>query len=116
MKKTDKHITVAPNREKPSIDWTKPSGGESPDIKQLKDVWIDVDVKLQKAYIKAVNKTFYTMIISSGLDQTNDATPKGTFHIKPERGEWFFSEGYQEGAEYWVSWKNMENFFFAAYP
>lgn len=46
MKKTDKHITVAPNMEKPSIDWTKPSGGEYPDIKQLKDVWIDVDVKL----------------------------------------------------------------------
>ncbi|MEC1671085.1 L,D-transpeptidase [Bacillus mojavensis] len=116
MKKTDKHITVAPKMEKPSIDWTKPSGGEYPDIKHLKDVWIDVDVKQQKAYIKAGSKTIYTMIMSSGLDQTNDVTPKGTFHIEPERGEWFFSEGYQEGAEYWVSWKNHGEFLFHSVP
>lgn len=117
MKKTDKHITAAPKMEKTSIDWTKPSGGEYPDIKQLKNVWIDVDVKQQKAYIKAGSKTIYTMIVSSGLDQTHDdSTPKGTFHIEPERGEWFFSEGYQEGAEYWVSWKNHGEFLFHSVP
>lgn len=71
MKKTDKHITAAPKMEKTSIDWTKPSGGEYPDIKQLKNVWIDVDVKQQKAYINAGSKTIYTMIVSSGLDQTH---------------------------------------------
>ncbi|MBL3649569.1 L,D-transpeptidase [Bacillus sp. RHFS10] len=112
-KKTDEHITTA---QKTSINWTKPSGGEYPDIKQ-KHVWIDVDVKKQKAYIKEESKTLYTMIVSSGLDQTkDDATPKGTFHIEPERGEWFFSEGYQEGAEYWVSWKNHGEFLFHSVP
>ncbi len=93
-----------------------PSGGEYPDIKQ-KHVWIEVDVNEQKAYIKEGSKTIYTMIVSSGLDQTkDDATPKGTFHIEPERGEWFFSEGYQEGAEYWVSWKNHGEFLFHSVP
>lgn len=76
-----------------------------------------MDVKQQKAYIKAGSKTIYTMIVSSGLDQTHDdSTPKGTFHIEPERGEWFFSEGYQEGAEYWVSWKNHGEFLFHSVP
>ncbi|WP_336183847.1 L,D-transpeptidase [Bacillus sp. 205(2023)] len=117
MKKTDKHITAAPKMEKTSIDWTKPSGGEYPDIKQLKNVWIEVDVKQQKVYINAGSKTIYTMIVSSGLDQTHDdSTPKGTFHIEPERGECFFSEGYQEGAEYWVSWKNHGEFLFHSVP
>ncbi|KJJ40395.1 L,D-transpeptidase [Bacillus subtilis] len=115
-KKMDEHKAAARKTEKTSIDWTKPSGGEYPDIKQ-KHVWVDVDVKEQKAYIKEGSNTIYTMIVSSGLDQTkDDATPKGTFHIEPERGEWFFSEGYQEGAEYWVSWKNHGEFLFHSVP
>lgn len=49
---------------------------------------IDVNVKEQKAYIKEGSNTIYTMIVSSGLDQTkDDATPKGTFYVEPERGE-----------------------------
>ncbi|WP_069839821.1 L,D-transpeptidase [Bacillus sp. F56] len=115
-KKTAEHVTSDQKTEKTSIDWTKPSGGKYPDIKQ-KHVWIDVDVKEQKAYIKEGSKTLYTMIVSSGLDQTkDDATPKGTFHIEPERREWFFFEGYQEGAEYWVSWKNHGEFLFHSVP
>ncbi|WP_276736392.1 L,D-transpeptidase [Bacillus sp. (in: firmicutes)] len=115
-KKMDEHKAAARKTEKTSIDWTKPSGGEYPDIKQ-KHVWVDVDVKEQKAYIKEGSNTIYTMIVSSGLDQTkDDATPKGTFHIEAERGEWFFSEGYQEGAEYWVSWKNHGEFLFHSVP
>ncbi|MCS4321475.1 L,D-transpeptidase [Bacillus subtilis] len=115
-KKTDEHMTAARKPEKTSIDWTKPSGGEYPDIKQ-KHVWIDVNVKEQKAYIKEGSNTIYTMMISSGLDQTkDDATPKGSFYVEPERGEWFFSEGYQEGAEYWVSWKNHGEFLFHSVP
>ncbi|MCI4136740.1 L,D-transpeptidase [Bacillus vallismortis] len=115
-KKTADHATSDQKTEETSIDWTKPSGGEYPNIKE-KLVWIDVDVKDQKAYIKEGSKTLYTMIVSSGLDQTkDDATPKGTFYIEPERGEWFFSEGYQEGAEYWVSWKNHGEFLFHSVP
>ncbi|WP_416723490.1 L,D-transpeptidase [Bacillus stercoris] len=114
-KKTLEHITDV-RKTATSINWTKPSGGKYPDMKQ-KHVWIDVNVKEQKAYIKEGSNTIYRMMISSGLDQTkDDATPKGTFHIEPERGEWFFSEGYQEGAEYWVSWKNHGEFLFHSVP
>lgn len=114
-KKTLEHITDV-RKTATSINWTKPSGGKYPDMKQ-KHVWIDVNVKEQKAYIKEGSNTIYTMMISSGLDQTkDDATPKGTFYVEPERGEWFFSEGYQEGAEYWVSWKSHGEFLFHSVP
>lgn len=57
------------------------------------------------------------MAASSGLDTNpNNSTPKGTFYIQPERGEWFYSAGYKEGAEYWVSWKNHGEFLFHSVP
>ncbi|MCY9162671.1 L,D-transpeptidase [Bacillus atrophaeus] len=113
-KSNEKGKTVSA-REK--IDWTKPSGGEYPDIKHKDSIWIDVSAKKQEAYIKEGSKTIYTMIISSGLDQTDDdSTPKGTYYVEPERGEWFFSKVYQEGAKYWVSWKNHGEFLFHSVP
>ncbi|WP_277714310.1 L,D-transpeptidase [Bacillus atrophaeus] len=113
-KSNEKGETVS---AKEKTDWTKPSGGEYPDIKHKDFIWIDVSAKKQEAYIKEGSKTIYTMIISSGLDQTDDdSTPKGTYYVEPERGEWFFSQGYQEGAEYWVSWKNHGEFLFHSVP
>jgi hypothetical protein len=57
------------------------------------------------------------MVASSGLDtKPDDSTPKGTFYIQQERGEWFYSPGYKEGAEYWVSWKNHGEFLFHSVP
>lgn len=107
-------------QDKPSetkeTDWTKPTGGTYPDIKK-KSVWIEVSTEKQRAYIKAGNKTLYTMVISSGLDRSDaDSTPKGTFYTQPERGEWFYSQGYKEGAEYWISWKNHGEFLFHSVP
>ncbi|MDL5143999.1 L,D-transpeptidase [Bacillus atrophaeus] len=113
-KSNEKGKTVS---AKEKTDWTKPSGGEYPDIKHKDCIWIDVSAKKQEAYIKEGSKTIYTMIISSGLDQTDDdSTPKGSYYVESERGEWFFSQGYQEGAEYWVSWKNHGEFLFHSVP
>lgn len=83
-KSNEKGETVS---AKEKTDWTKPSGGEYPDIKHRDSIWIDVSAKKQEAYIKEGSKTIYTMIISSGLDQTDDdSTPKGTYYVEPERG------------------------------
>jgi len=114
---TETSKNVKTKTEKKEIDWTKPSDGKYPDIKNKDSIWIDVSTKKQEAYIKEGSKTIYTMNISSGLDQTeDDSTPKGTYYVEPERGEWFFSPKYQEGAEYWVSWKNHGEFLFHSVP
>ncbi|MFC4766984.1 L,D-transpeptidase [Effusibacillus consociatus] len=95
------------------LDWSKPSGGEYPKIKQGDAIWIDVSIADQRVYIKNGDETIYTMVTSSGLDtEPGTSTPRGTFVVEPERGDWFFAPQYQQGAKYWVSWKNHGEFLF----
>lgn len=97
-------------QQKKKTDWTKPSGGEYPDIKHKDSIWIDVSAKKQEAYIKEGSKTIYTMIISSGLNQTDDdSTPKGTYYVEPERGEWFFPKDIKKGRNIGCHGKTTEN-------
>ncbi|GGE39999.1 hypothetical protein GCM10011391_18520 [Pullulanibacillus camelliae] len=108
----------APPAKPKVVDWTKPTGGSYPtNLSDDKDLWIDVSVEKQRAYIKNDDHTLYTMIVSTGLDtKPDDSTPKGTYHIQPEKGTWFYSNGEKEGAEYWVSWKNHGEFLFHTVP
>jgi lipoprotein-anchoring transpeptidase ErfK/SrfK len=103
-------------KEKP-INWNLPSGGPYPTINSNESIWLDVSVNNQKVFVKDGDKTLYTMIVSTGLDTKPDnSTPYGTFHIQAERGKWFYSSQYKEGAEYWVSWKNHGEFLFHSVP
>jgi len=46
-----------------------------------------------------------TMVCSTGIPDTDNATPTGDFVINAtgqKRGTWFYSNQYQEGAKYWV--------------
>jgi len=114
--KTTKN-SIQPSTTTQKIDWNAPSGGAYPALAANEKIWIDVSIHDQKVYIKNGNNTIYTMIASSGIDTNPDnSTPKGTFYIQPERGEWFYSAGYKEGAEYWVSWKNHGEFLFHSVP
>jgi hypothetical protein len=95
------------------VDWNQPSGGDYPKLTKGEPIWIDVSIGKQRVYIKDGDKTLYTMATSSGLDTSPDnSTPKGTFYIQPERGTWFYSKAEQEGAKYYVSWKNHGEFLF----
>jgi lipoprotein-anchoring transpeptidase ErfK/SrfK len=99
------------------VSWDKPSGGSYPVITKNEPIWIDVSIKDQKVYIKEEDHTLYTMIASTGLDETPDSTtPTGTYYIQAERGKWFYSPKYKEGAKYWVSWKNHGEFLFHSVP
>ncbi|MCO7125568.1 L,D-transpeptidase family protein [Sporolactobacillus shoreicorticis] len=99
------------------VDWDKPSGGSYPVLTKNEPIWIDVSIKDQKVYIKKGTKTLYTMIASTGKDTDPDTTtPTGTYYIQAERGKWFYSPKYKEGAKYWVSWKNHGEFLFHSVP
>jgi lipoprotein-anchoring transpeptidase ErfK/SrfK len=106
-----------PQTDDQPIDWNAPSDGEYPDIQEDDDIWIDVSIPDQKVYIKKDQDTVYTMNASSGIGTTEDNdTPTGTYYVEPERGEWFYSPTYEEGAEYWVSWKNHGEYLFHSVP
>ncbi|MCL1631318.1 L,D-transpeptidase [Sporolactobacillus sp. CPB3-1] len=99
------------------VSWDRPSGGSYPVLKKNEQIWIDVSVKNQRVYIKKGQETLYTMIASTGLDTNPDTTtPTGTYYVQAERGKWFYSPKYKEGAEYWVSWKNHGEFLFHSVP
>lgn len=52
-----------------------------------------------------------TFLSSTGI--TGKDTPSGVFEVL-EKGEWFFSEKYQQGAKYWVQFKG--NYLFHSLP
>ncbi len=95
----------------------KPSGGPYPQLKSGEKIWIDVSIDQQLVYIFNGSERIYTMATSSGLDTIPDnSTPLGVYHIQAERGTWFYSQAYQEGAEYWVSWLGHGVFLFHSVP
>lgn|GEM_PF-1033644 len=71
--------------------------------------WIDVDVTAQLVSIMRGEEVVKTMVASTGVE--GHETPLGTFEIQ-NRGEWFFSEKYQQGAKYWVSFKDWGVYLF----
>lgn len=99
-----------------NFNWKAPTGGSYPALSHYKDVWIDVSLSTQRIHIMSANQTIYTMITSSGLDGPNTYTPTGTYYVQPERGTWFYTPRFQEGAEYWVSWKGHGQYLFHSVP
>lgn len=73
---------------------------------------IDVNVSDQKVRIFENDKMIKEWLVSTGQ---NDSTPLGRFTIQ-NRGEWFFSEKYQQGAMWWVSFKDWGVYLFHSLP
>lgn len=95
----------------------QPSDGPYPSLTQNEKIWIDVSISQQLVYLFNGSKRIYTMATSSGLDTIPDnSTPLGVYHIQAERGTWFYTANYQEGAKYWVSWLGHGIFLFHSVP
>lgn len=73
---------------------------------------IDVSISEQKVRIYENGQKVQEWIASTG---ENDSTPLGNFVIQ-NRGEWFFSEKYQQGGKWWVSFKGWGNYLFHSIP
>jgi lipoprotein-anchoring transpeptidase ErfK/SrfK len=73
---------------------------------------IEVSTSEQNVRIFDNNSMIKECIVSTGR---NNSTPLGDFTIQ-NRGEWFFSEKYQEGAKWWVSFKDYGIYLFHSVP
>lgn len=69
--------------------------GDYPDLTAHPKAWVDVNIAIQRVYIKDGKKKLYTMYSSTGKD---DATPRGTYYIQSEKGEYFYTEPLKLGA------------------
>ncbi|WP_373453078.1 L,D-transpeptidase [Bifidobacterium callitrichos] len=88
----------AVNQELARARWTNPTGGAQPDLSRYRNLSIDVSLAKQRVYIKSNGETIYSMIVSTGM---NDTTPHGSFTIGV-RGDHFYNPEERMGADYWV--------------
>lgn len=100
----------------PLSKFTYKDSSETKDYPVLKDhpeASIDVDIAKQRVFIKDDKKTLYEMYASTG---EKDATPRGTFEIQPEHGEYFYTAPLKLGAYHWVSFLNHGEYLFHSTP
>lgn len=73
---------------------------------------VDVSVSEQKVRVWEGENLVKELVASTGI---NDSTPLGEFTIH-HRGEWFFSEKYQQGAIWWVAFTKNGKYLFHSLP
>lgn len=73
------------------------------------DILVDVDVTEQIVKIIKDQEVLKEMIASTGME--GHETPLGIFEIQ-NRGTWFFSDKYKQGAKYWVSFRDWGLYLF----
>lgn len=97
-----------------TVNWRKPSEDKPyPDVKKHPNLELDVNLKKQRVYVRDGKKLLYTMYASSGMDNT---TPKGTFRIQSERGDYFYNAKEKMGAHYYTSFLNHGEYLFHTVP
>lgn len=76
--------------------WRNTTGGKRINVKQTKNLNVEVSVAKQRVYLKSGNKVVYTMLCSTGAY----ATPTVTGNFKLSSGGAYFWGG-SGGAKYW---------------
>lgn len=106
------------------INYKKPSETKPyPNLKQVKNFWIKVNISKNRVYLYDGNHVIYTMYCSAGQYRTDkktgkkkSMTPTGTFHVQSQRGKHFFSADVQEGGNYYTSWNGNGAYLFHSVP
>ncbi len=76
-----------------------------------------------RTYLCDGNKVIYTMYSTGGMYHRDSKTgkkvsytPTGTFYVQAERGDHFFNNSLNEGANYYTSWLNHGEYLFHSVP
>lgn len=76
-----------------------------PKLTNAKDIVLRVSLKGNRVYVLKRGKPIYTMLATGGIFKHGKSlTPTGTYEIRQGRGDNFFNQGLDEGANNWVSW------------
>lgn len=101
-------VATPPSTQPPPAGAIGNNGGDKDSV-----IWIDVDVTKQRVYIMRGSAVEREMVASTGMK--GKETPLGEFKIQ-NRGDWFFSDKYQEGAKWWASFKDWGVYLFHSLP
>ena len=116
----NEQTTSAQMRELNPNSYMLPSQTENyPNLNGINNLNILVSINKNRVYIRDGNQVIYTMYCSAGVTdpQTgHSTTPTGTFRIQSERGDSFYNNDLQEGANDWTSFKNHGEYLFHSVP
>lgn len=88
-----------------------------PNVSQLSNLWIHVEIGKNRVFIMNGNNIAYVMYCSAGYYQNGrSTTPTGTYYIQSERGNSFYNGGLGEGANYWTSFLGHGVYLFHSVP
>lgn len=116
--------TAEPSKENSSIATEKETGGNSTEketrgkapglfVPPENGYWIEVLVEKQRVRIYKDGLLEKEWLASTGTP--DKPTPLGVFAIQ-NRGEWFFNPKYNQGAKWWVSFKDWGIYLFHSLP
>lgn len=116
--------TAKPSKENSSIATEKETGGNSTEketrgkapglfVPPENGYWIEVLVEKQRVRIYKDGLLEKEWLASTGTP--DKPTPLGVFAIQ-NRGEWFFNPKYNQGAKWWVSFKDWGIYLFHSLP
>lgn len=122
--KTAKLTTSTTSKMREPIDWRKSSQTTPyPNLAAVNHLWVKVNLKKNRTYVYDGKRVIYTMYSTGGKYRTDpktgerkSMTPTGTFHIEKQRGNSFYNAKLQEGANYYVSWRNHGTYLFHSVP
>ncbi len=77
------------------------------------EVWVDVDQSEQVVSIYEGRRAIKIMVASTGI--ASSPTPNGEFRVH-HRGDWFYSNEFQQGAYYWVGLDEWGEYLFHSVP
>lgn len=77
--------------------------------------YVQVGLVRQRVHVYLDGLLIRSMVCSTGVVEDDHATPIGRFYIQ-NRGESFFSEKYQQGALWWVSFRDWGIYLFHSVP
>lgn len=86
--------------------WKKSSEKKAyPNLNGNEKLTLRVSLKGNRVYLLKNGKVIYTMMSTGGVyKQGKSATPTGTYEIRDSRGDNFFNQNLNEGANNWTSW------------
>jgi lipoprotein-anchoring transpeptidase ErfK/SrfK len=106
---------IASEKETGGNSTEKETGGKAPGlfVPPERGYWIEVLVEKQKVRIYKDGQLEKEWLASTGTP--DKPTPLAVFAIQ-NRGEWFFNPKYNQGAKWWVSFKDWGIYLFHSLP
>jgi len=114
----EEKTSPVPKKEPEEKPTPAPKIEPSKKIPEQENYFVKVDISDQKVYVFEDDNMVKSIVCSTGIEMEETKTPRGSFIINKngtKRGDWFYSDTFEQGAKYWVGFIGGE-FLFHSVP